>query len=326
MDILQVICSAIVVIELLSFVADYSWIRTAQIALANYELRLCAALRLREPSSEGVRMARGTILEKSFSQVTTAVSDITEHLNSLDLLGLAKHLPNGIIGCAALPLGLHILDRKLASIGSAPTSGILEDKQRHLAALINTLSACHKRYDGVDWISTAISYFMECTYWDRCEQAQESRTPQRLLEASSPSSLFSPSPKEQQQQGQRGQVLFLAGDLNRNINHYLRLAATIDLSLSMNRLPQEQDFESALMPLGTTTTGCFVPALFGETETCARRGFDDKMDVEMEDVLDSISLPLPSSNGLSGWVENDRSLYFALEMGLGPPLADVTLN
>lgn len=200
-----------------------------------------------------------------------------------------------------------------------------EDKQHHLAALINTLSACHKRYDGVDWISTAISYFMECTHWDLCEQSREPNTPQRLSVTPSPSSL-SPSPtRDQQEQTQEGRILFLSGDLDRNMNHYLRLAATIDLSLSMNRLPQELDFESALMPLGTTT-GCFVPALFGDIGTCARRGFDDKMEVEMEDVLDSISLPLPSSNSLSGWVENDRSLYFALEMGLGPPLADVVLN
>lgn len=273
-------------------------------------------------------MARGTILENSFSQVTTSVSDITEHLSSLDLLGLAKHLPNGIIGCAALPLGLHILDRKLASTMPAPASddvdARLEEKQRHLAALVNTLSACHKRYDGVDWISTAISYFMECTYWDRCERSQESGVSKQLLETSSPFSLFSPSPREQKQR-QEGHISFLPGDLNRHMNHYLRLAATIDLSLSMNRLPQEQDFESALMPLGTTT-GCFVPALFGDIETFVRRGFDEKLDVEMGDVLDSISLPLPSSNSLSGWVENDRSLYFALEMGLGPPLADVTLN
>lgn len=122
------------------------------------------------------------------------------------------------------------------------------------------------------------------------------------------------------------QARFLPGDFDRNLAHYLRLAATIDLSLSLDRLPQEQDFPPSLMPLNTVT-GCFVPALFSSAgKLSIERSHDGQQgnSVDIVDVLSSISLPVPSSGSLSGWVENDRSLYFALEMGLGPSLLDVT--
>lgn len=299
---------------------SFSRNRSASIALANHELRLCLALPLQISPEQTTRNARDTILKRCFCQVEGSVTDLTRHLESLLSSDLARHLPNSVIGCAALPLGLHILGLRLSSNTASSRAwykdemnpSIVSGRRKHLEVLISTMRACHSRYDGVDWISTAIGYYMECTYWDDGEP----------LGATCPDFPMNSSLMTLD----ASQARFLPGDFDRNLAHYLRLAATIDLSLSLDRLPQEQDFPPSLMPLNTVT-GCFVPALFSSAgKLSIERSHDGQQgnSVDIVDVLSSISLPVPSSGSLSGWVENDRSLYFALEMGLGPSLLDVT--
>lgn len=228
---------------------------------------------------------------------------------------MAHRLPSSIIGCVALPLGLHILNSRLSTTNSTSRVGGSDTSHPHverispMMILIETLKASHSRYDGVEWVSTAINYFMECTHWDREMPSRSSAS-----SASSPLGDTSIIPFSMENASDFPHFVFQPALSARNLTHYLRLVTTLDLSLNLDRLPQEADFPLNLRSV-SSSNGCFVPALFGASRNKAIEDGSDPQDEGIGGILDIMS-PVPPMASIQGWVENDRSLYFAQEMGL----------
>lgn len=139
-----------------------------------------------------------------------------------------------------------MLDVKLSPLDSATSRAT----QSRLNLLIQAMREYQPRYDGVDWVSRTIRYFMERTLED---------TPM----------------------GQ-GDILIT------NPACYLKMALTIDLSLSLARIPDEKDFPTTLW--------------------------------KEKPAVDDYSRGYTLLENPAWWVGIDPSLYFALEMGLGPAM------
>jgi hypothetical protein len=75
---------------------------------------------------------------------------------------------------------------------------------------------------------------------------------------------------------------------------YLRLTLTLDLGLRNNRLPMEEEYPVELRNFPQ----CVVPSI--QELSKARK-----------------ECSMGELKSFEGWIENDRSLYFAREMGLG---------
>lgn len=293
--------------NLFCFALTFWYRSTSRIALCNFELHL--AVITGSPAS----------LTESFSELRQATKGITNCLEKLARLRLTYWLPSSVVGCTALPLALHMLHFRLSSHlspsfeSSYPNScflgGSFDTKdvdtraakaQRRLNVLIQTMRGLCSRHGEVEWVSMAIRYFMECTYLERS-------TP----EVSGAVHFSNPA------EGKHG-----AGEpvdiVMSNLACYLRMAFTIDLSLSTDRLPEEMDFPS---PLGLfiNKSGCFVPILFGQS-TASIAYASEELDLEQHG--DSTPLPKPLLENMAGWIRNDRSLYFAQVMGLGPSELD----
>lgn len=151
-------------------------------------------------------------------------------------------------------------------------------------------------YDGVHWISKTIRYIMECTHFDdealECPRGGFNGDSMESLERSISPILEHPS-------------------------YYLRMVLTIDISIREGRLPDEQDFPQAMRTL-IYKTGCFMPLLFeSENDTLA---YEDSYKYLKGLGLNCGSSPpsCPQENHLARFIEQDRSLFFAMEMGLGP--------
>lgn len=229
-----------------------------------------------------------------------ASEHITNRIGQLLDLRLARYLPSSAVSCTALPLALHILDAKL-SPPVVPRESEDEHsrsfkRQNQLNILVAAMKVFQPRYEGVDWVTRAIRYFMECTY---CESARIDCNDQH--QAKEPSM----------------DVISL------NPAHFLRLALTLDLSLSQDRLPVERDFPRKLQAL-ISKTGCFIPFLFSQdSDHDDNMAVDDIATVARHGISPELGLGMtrcesPQFQDFSGWVENDRSLFFAQEMGIGP--------
>jgi hypothetical protein len=125
-----------------------------------------------------------------------------------------------------LPLVLHILDVKLSSYNKGTTSVVSNPqeavKQHRLNILIEAMKTYQPQYDGVDYVSETIRHIVTLAQLD---------TP-------APPSIANPINDWQD---------ILASQPG----SYLRLAMTMDLSLSKGRLPEESDFPASLRGLFT---------------------------------------------------------------------------
>lgn len=238
----------------------------------------------------------------SNTELRQATRSIANCLENLIGLGLTRYLPSSAVECTALPLALAMLDEKLADSPSAASRSSsshahsghrnTQESESHntLIVLERAMKDYQAGYNGAGWVSKAIKYFMECTYLDQP----------------------APSPwAPQSQENTNSQDENRTDVLMRSPTCYLRMAFTIDLSLSMNRLPDEADFPSTLGRF-TNSAGCFVPFLFDQNSP---ENADESRAKRMAHKAQLPSLPVPN---VDGWIANDRSLYFAQEMGLGP--------
>lgn len=243
-----------------------------------------------------IRTVEG-LLEEMHSQSVR----ITERLRQLLHQGLAKWLPSSAVGCTALPLALHMLKIKSspsAAIGAVPFGTPESETQARLNTLIQAMKEYHPRHEGAAWVSKIIRYFMECTYLEEStSRSGETRDP-FLLELSRKARQVAPQ----------------ARTLSCQPTNYLRLALTIDLGLSNSCLPEEGDFPPTLRAL-FSRTGCFMPILWGQENGSTLRTTTGR---RARVHTPARRMATPPLGGVSGWIENDRSLYFALEMGLGP--------
>lgn len=159
-------------------------------------------------------------------ELHTAASAVTECLERLNRLRLDRWLPSSAVACTATPLVLNILDVKLSILGSSansPESGSrFSQKHERLKVLIDAMKTYHPQYDGVDFVVNAVRHIVDLVQLEGLQPMSGSAT----------SDSFE-----------------WTDILTMNPSLYLRLALTIDLSLSKDRLAQELDFPPSLRGL-----------------------------------------------------------------------------
>ncbi|KAH7361727.1 fungal-specific transcription factor domain-containing protein [Plectosphaerella cucumerina] len=220
-------------------------------------------------------------------------------LQRLLRLQLTPWVPSSVVGCIALPFALHIAAVKLSlpspavSESSAGKPSIPSSSHQRLGVLMKVMRACHARHDGVEWISTVITYTLA------------SLDPDAPMNGRRPPCVGLQLPLVEKP----GQPLpdFIA----QNPILYLRLSLTLDLSLSLDRLPGAGDF-----PCGLRETLSLVPVVESE-KIPNRAGRHRSPSLSHGRASPSLAVSLRPSR-VSGWVENDRSLYFLHEIGMGP--------
>ncbi|KAF9775834.1 hypothetical protein IL306_006036, partial [Fusarium sp. DS 682] len=113
----------------------------------------------------------------------------------------------------ARPLLLSILDLQVVSTAELPTKSA--EKKHRFQVLVETMKDFEPRYDGVEWISTVIRYIVNLA------QVESAFISKSLITDWTDVLAYKPS-------------------------IYLRLTITMDLSLSLIRLPEDKDFPMVL--------------------------------------------------------------------------------
>ncbi|KAI1489775.1 fungal-specific transcription factor domain-containing protein [Biscogniauxia mediterranea] len=169
-------------------------------------------------------------------ELQEASCGVTECLKELIQLRLARWLPISAVACTALPLVLHIIDVKLSwhnknNGGSEDPNGSTALKQHRLNILIEAMKTYQPQYDGVDYISETIRHIIN------------------LAQLDPPSNPDAASTHSQGRNGVQPSISGWTDILASQPGTYLRLAMTMDLSLSKGRLAQESDFPISLRGL-----------------------------------------------------------------------------
>ncbi|KAH7131713.1 fungal-specific transcription factor domain-containing protein [Dactylonectria estremocensis] len=138
---------------------------SAHVALCNYELRFAVISTFLTP--RGNASAELGTIDNVRMELWSASIAITKCLDQLLQLRLARWLPSSAVGCTALPLALHLLDIKLLPPSPAYATDQRAQKQDRLNILIQAMKEYHPKYDGVDWISKTIRYFMDIPKGDQ---------------------------------------------------------------------------------------------------------------------------------------------------------------
>jgi hypothetical protein len=195
-----------------------------------------------------------SIIYENRHELQDAASGVTECLKELIQLRLARWLPISAVACTALPLVLHILDVKLSTPrpGTTNTEGQNSQsalKQHRLNVLIEAMKTYQPQYDGVDWVSETIRHIINLAQLDGVQP--------NATEGSNPSNgATSPSANGNNNNSNSNKIQDWTDILTSHPSLYLRLALTMDLSLSKDRLPEEGDFPASLRGLlsGSSST------------------------------------------------------------------------
>lgn len=233
-----------------------------------------------------------TTIERIRVDLWDVATDISQRLGQLLKPGLAQYLPGSAVSCTALPLALHVLDAKLSATDHCTPTDERVQKQNNLNMLIEVMREYRSRHEEADCITRAIRYFMECTYLEPTRSSFREALEEQISE--------------------------MSDVVTQNPTLYVKLALTLDLSLSQDRLPVEKDFPSQIQSL-ISRTGCFVPILFSygdQADVNLAAASTEQPSSELEQ--SSVHCASPKDSDLTGWIQNDRSLFFAQEMGLGP--------
>ncbi|EPE06210.1 fungal transcriptional regulatory protein [Ophiostoma piceae UAMH 11346] len=250
----------------------YMYYHSARVALCHHEILHIAvanaAAVAQARSSKGTKSMPQPVMYENCYELHDAASGVTESLKELIQLRLARWLPVSAVACTALPLFLHIVDVKLATSAAAAAaasthSSVLtskEDtrpvelsvsdqpgqtrpltssalKQHSLNVLIEAMKTYQPQYDGVDWVSETIRHIVNLAQLDGPAGAKSNMT--------EPCSNTAPSD--------------WTDILASNPSWYVRLALTMDLALSKNRMPEERDFPASLR--GMFSNSGFIPVL-----------------------------------------------------------------
>jgi hypothetical protein len=221
------------------------------------------------------------------------------------------------MACTALPLVLHILDVKLTSPSHLPQgipTGEAALKQHRLNILIEAMKTYQPQYDGVDKISDTIRHIVNLAQLDGG--------------------------------GDGGKIKDWTDILTSHPSLYLRLALTMDLSFSKDRLPVEGDFPASLRGLlGAGGDGNASSGLFAERERAKKQQRDKDMggrptttgwtavnaQQSRQREKESTTNAVPPLHTMKRWLENDRSMHFGVQSGIemdldDPPLASAHRN
>ncbi|KAF4446838.1 hypothetical protein F53441_9542 [Fusarium austroafricanum] len=254
------------------------WIyfHASQVAVCNYELHLGLVLGLvtQNPTSS----QETQFLKNNRRDLRSATKCIAECFARLHPHRLTRWLPSSAVACTALPLAMHMVDIKMSSASSPAeiwSRPEVASKQSRLNVLIQVFRELHPKYDGVHSISKTIRYFMS--------QLNE---PAQMMLTNEHADVLARSPAQ-----------------------YLRLALTIDVCLSQDRLARDTDFPDALRRFIHRNQN-LMPMLLGQPQFRTPRPMTRQ-----------IALPRPLSpttyaKSFSRWMEDDPSVGFALQMGI----------
>ncbi|KAI5922043.1 fungal-specific transcription factor domain-containing protein [Camillea tinctor] len=209
----------------------YMYYHSARAALCHHEV-LQLAVASASPNLNSNLREFSNIYENRH-ELQEASCGVTECLKELIQLRLARWLPISAVACTALPLVLHIIDVKLSwhnknNGGSDDPNGSTALKQHRLNILIEAMKTYQPQYDGVDYISETIRHIINVAQLDP------------------------PSDSDIHSQNRNNIQPAISGwsdILASQPGAYLRLAMTMDLSLSKGRLVQESDFPISLRGL-----------------------------------------------------------------------------
>ncbi|CAG9983664.1 unnamed protein product [Clonostachys byssicola] len=181
-----------------------------------------------------------SIILGSRVDLQNATAKITDYHGDLIRRGLAQWLPISAVGCALLPLFLNIVDIKLFSTSADSDDVALMLRKEQLNILVKVMDIYTPRYDGVDWIKEILHHTSSIT------QLKELSTVSSRQVKLNWSDIFAFQPRL-----------------------YLRLALSLDLSLSKGRLPKDSDF-----PLILREEAPFTPSSAHCPPTSFIVGFD----------------------------------------------------
>ncbi|KAK8009009.1 hypothetical protein PG991_011560 [Apiospora marii] len=201
----------------------YMYYHSSWVALSHHEI-LQTAVTAVSPNLTSNLREFSTIYENR-QELQEAASGVTECLQELIQLKLARWLPISAVPCTALPLVLHIIDVKLSSFHRTQPSPDEVVKQNRLGVLVEAMKLYTPQYDGCDYVSETIRHIMTLAQLD---------TPTPLPATSTTSTISNWTDILASQPG-----------------CYLRLAMTMDLSFAKGRLPEESDFPASLRGLFT---------------------------------------------------------------------------
>ncbi|KAK8072040.1 hypothetical protein PG996_005388 [Apiospora saccharicola] len=201
----------------------YMYYHSSWVALSHHEI-LQTAVTAVSPNLTSNLREFSTIYENR-QELQEAASGVTECLQELIQLKLARWLPISAVPCTALPLVLHIIDVKLSSFHRSQPSPEELVKQNRLGVLVEAMKLYTPQYDGCDYVSETIRHIMTLAQLD---------TPTPLPATSTTSTISNWTDILASQPG-----------------CYLRLAMTMDLSFAKGRLPEESDFPASLRGLFT---------------------------------------------------------------------------
>lgn len=213
----------------------YMYYHSSRVALSHHEV-LQTAVAAASPNLTSNLREFSSIYENRH-ELQDAASGVTECLKELMQLRLARWLPISAVAATALPLVLHILDVKLSSHNKSSSSNPL--KQHRLNILIQAMKSFQPQYDGVDYISETIRHIVNLTQLD------------------------TPAPLPTAKTATTTNISDWTDILASQPGCYLRLAMTMDLSLSKGRLPDESDFPDSLRGLFTTNYSSIKALLDG---------------------------------------------------------------
>jgi hypothetical protein len=263
-------------------------------------------------------------------ELQDAASGVTECLKELVQLRLARWLPISAVACTALPLVLHILDVKLSSPRRGSHDNANGDsynqsalKQHRLNILIEAMKTYQPQYDGVDWVSETIRHVVNLAQLDSTTSETDSAG----------------NSNGNTEGNGNGVACDWTDILTSHPSLYLRLALTMDLSLSKDRLPEEGDFPTSLRGL---FTGGFNPvgAIFGAKERAAQVQQQQQQQFRRNPGSLS-SAPMAIGNGqratqasgskgsgaarMMEFLSQDQMLYYGKEMGIDMELDDAAV-
>jgi hypothetical protein len=202
-----------------------------------------------------------------------------------------------VVACIALPFALHIMAVKHydSLYRDYPRfSKAWKASGSRLSTLMETMKECNAKYEGVEWISEVTLAALPGLEAPAGSPDTQSSRPGASEEASDDTV----SSEET--------VNYLKDLITQNPLVYVRLSMTLDLGLRLDRMPQASDFPQHLQhklfpgrsslyetPLEAPFCGTSAPSVSTEADMAR-----DRL--------------------ISGWVENDRSLFYLHEIGLAP--------
>ncbi|RBA14342.1 fungal specific transcription factor [Fusarium proliferatum] len=187
----------------------YMYYHYARLALSNFEA-LSPILRSMPPGVDNLITLHSSEHGREVQEASFGVMDCLEELTQL---GLVQYLPLSVMALIAFPLLLSTLDLQVLATANLPAK--LAVKKHRFKVLVEAMKEIEPRHDGVELISTTIRHLVNLVQMDIS------------LSSNSLITEFT-------------DVLACKPDV------YLRLALTMDLSLSLLRLPEDRDFPIAL--------------------------------------------------------------------------------